>query len=644
MAAPKKTGPKRPKPEEKGRLVHLGILVVLFGILGTLIYVYYNQRKMQVSAIGGPVAILSNDAPGEAEGRLYKFDRFGFLWGKVPKRTYEFAKDTGAYSNIEPEDYLGSEKCATCHKENYEAWSKHPHRFMNAKATSDRVMGDFSGRAVFSYLGGQGRFWREGDNYLMSAERGSVRRRWIIHRTIGSRYFQYYVGVQTAGPEPTGDERYTTDHVLPFGFWLTKQQWVPTVHINDTRTESGDDPKHNPYEDFYFAGYDRSCSQCHTTLPMSEWLLRSPDVVGKYTPYLMTMGLSDYLLKQRQLPEAKTPDKLNNEQVNEVMKALVENKLEARIWRLGIECESCHNGAREHAAHPEQVPPHFFPTSPFLQAKLPEKNPHGRTHENLNWTCARCHTGNRPEFPGQINTWNSVEFSDAARGSCYSKLECVNCHNPHKPTGLAWTQTPEQDDASCLKCHDKYKETLARKSHTHHAAGSEGDRCMNCHMPKINEGMDQLVRTHTIHSPTKRELIEQNGPNACNLCHLDKPIDWTLANLKDWYGKTYEKSMIARYYPERESSVGHGWLHHEFQATRLVAAATYGLQKRKESLPDLVSILDDSFLLNRQFGQMAVENVAGVELEKLGYRFTMSPEERKPVLPRVHAGRGITPK
>jgi len=40
---------------------------------------------------------------------------------------------------------------------------------------------------------------------------------------------------------------------------------------------------------------------------------------------------------------------------------------------------------------------------------------------------------------------------------------------------------------------------------------------MNCHMPKINEGINSLVRTHTIFSPTNPAMIEANRPNACNL-------------------------------------------------------------------------------------------------------------------------------
>src|SRR5262249_8960038 len=157
------------------------------------------------------------------------------------------------------------DRCAACHKDKYETWSRHPHRWMNAAAVPDHVKGDFSGGARLPYLGGVGRFWREGDTFHMAAERGPVRREFRIHRTIGSRSFQHHPAVRTTGPDPAAAPRSRVDHVLPFGYWLSRRQWVPTVHIGIDREEDADAPRLNPYEDFYFTDYDRRCSICHTT-------------------------------------------------------------------------------------------------------------------------------------------------------------------------------------------------------------------------------------------------------------------------------------------------------------------------------------------------------------------------------------------
>lgn len=604
------------------------VLVALFvsGGLG------FAGWRWQSRSVAPPAAV----EPAETgQPRFWEFgNQYIVWWGGIPAEVRQQAADTGRYSNIEPEDYVGASQCANCHADEYKRWAQHPHRWMNAAATADRVVGDFNNQRL-RYQGGIGRFWRDGEQFRMTAERGPVKREWRITRTIGSRYFQYYVGVQLAGPEPSTDARYRTDHVLPFGYWLTKRQWVITVHIRDDRADDVDDPKLNPYEDWCFADYDRNCSQCHTTLPAGDWLLRNPDETGRYSPYRLGLDLTAYLKKHKPDVATTTPERLSGEDVRDRLIGLIENRPPATIAHLGIVCEACHNGCKQHISDPEKVLPHFYPTSPLLAAELPATDPHGRTKENVNWICARCHNGGRPRFPGGMATWNSVEYSDAVQGACYSRLRCIDCHDPHKPTGLTWPHSADHDDNLCLKCHEGYRDATARRAHTHHAPGTDGDRCMNCHMPKINEGLDQVVRTHTIFSPTKSAVIEMNGPNACNLCHLDKPIDWTLDRLRDWYGRSYRDTEIARNYPYRTQPVGEGWLKHRFQATRLVAASAYGRQRKRETLPLLFDILNDKYVLNRQFGQLAVEAVSGQRLEPLGYSFLLSPAERAEVLPRL---------
>lgn len=139
-------------------------------------------------------------APASAKPRYVAFDRFGFWWGDVPELVRANSSPTGTFSNIEPQDYAGAAACRDCHAQQHQAWSDHPHRWMNAAATPDAALGAFSGQARLRYLGGEGRFWREGDHFRMAVERGPLRRVFPIRRTIGRRFFQYYVGVQTVGP------------------------------------------------------------------------------------------------------------------------------------------------------------------------------------------------------------------------------------------------------------------------------------------------------------------------------------------------------------------------------------------------------------------------------------------------------------
>lgn len=235
-----------------------------------------------------------------------------------------------------------------------------------------------------------------------------------------------------------------------------------------------------------------------------------------------------------------------------------------------------------------------------------------------------------------MSTWNSTEYSDALKGKCYSELTCIHCHDPHKPTGTQWSKSPEQDDVSCLKCHSNFNQPTARQQHTHHAPASSGDRCMNCHMPHINEGMQDVVRTHTIFSPTQADMIQQNQPNACNLCHLDKPIDWKLDQLKTWYGRTYDEQPIAKNYPKRGSAGGLRWLTQDHPATRLVAASAMARQGTKWAIPGILEMLDDEYVMNRHFSQLALEKLLDKKLnEEFGYWYYATKDERSDPIERI---------
>jgi predicted CXXCH cytochrome family protein len=235
-----------------------------------------------------------------------------------------------------------------------------------------------------------------------------------------------------------------------------------------------------------------------------------------------------------------------------------------------------------------------------------------------------------------------VEYSDAMRGSCYLQLRCIDCHSPHRALGSKWAASGEQDDAVCLKCHEKYRDAPQRLAHTHHSAGSEGARCLSCHMPRINEGLQDVVRTHMIYSPTRADMIHANHPNACNLCHTDRPIDWTLDYLKQWYGHGYDDGKIAAHYPDRKRPVALGWLKSDNPAVRLVAADALTRQGDRKALPQLFDALDDPYLVNRQFTAMGVQRMLKLRLADFGYRFYLTADERRQALARLRE-KQITP-
>jgi hypothetical protein len=155
---------------------------------------------------------------------------------------------------------------------------------------------------------------------------------------------------------------------------------------------------------------------------------------------------------------------------------------------------------------------------------------------------------------------NGLLASPCAQGGEFS---CLSCHQLH-PKNLdaagkrAWANgqlKPGMDgDAACLQCHAKMKTEIA--AHSHHAADSEGSRCQNCHMPHTTYGLLRGIRSHQVSSPTVAESLQHGRPNACNLCHLDRPLAWTAEKLTAWYRQPVPALSV----DDREIAAGVRWL------------------------------------------------------------------------------------
>jgi predicted CXXCH cytochrome family protein len=521
---------------------------------------------------------------------------------------------------------------------------------MNALADPSTVKGDFSGEAILNYRGGIAHFYRQGEEYRMRLNRDDVTRIYRISQTIGSRFYQYYVGTLISGSGSQSGARSEIDHVLPFGYWLDEKQWVPVVHVHEARQGNVVDYDDNlpsevradPFSKLTTSLPDFTpyffCNHCHTTFPLGDQLVRNAHTVGRHLPIELHVDVLQYLHEAHPVIGEQVAAAImspNPAQPIEFLRRDMKS-LDARehAVNLGISCEACHLGSREHAKGILKKP-YFFARSKHLYIGANSEMSFGRTHQNMNWMCSRCHTGSRPLLAGGMATWNSTEYTDATRGSCYSQLNCVDCHNPHKATGPKWELSPDHDDRLCLKCHQQFQSADSRKAHTHHPAGTAGDRCMNCHMPRINEGLQDVVRTHMIFSPTNREMIEANHPNACNQCHVKDSIKWTQKHLKEWYGSTYDPNAIARNYPNLKTSVVLGWLASDNHSVRLIAADVLGRTNSRWALKHLIDALDDPMLLNRQFAGRSLESMMGIRLDEFGYRFFMGRDERSIHLERI---------
>lgn len=628
-------------PRRRRWLMLIGLTLLIGGAVVLIIGIFLAGLPDSTGDVDGRKLVFRNQSqlakipPWSPESS--QIPRILVWWDDIPDVVKSATHQPGhTSSNIHPDDYTGPEACRKCHRKNYDSWSHHPHRWMNALADESTVVGDFSGTSI-SYLGGEATFFKENGEYRMRLER-EVSRTYAIHETIGSRFFQYYIGREIDGPAPTkqsADPR-ELNHVLPLGYWIDPGEWVPIVNVAQEEAPDGQrmDPFNANSYQANFAHYADACDQCHTTSPLGDLLSGNANQLGREVPVDIHWAVSDYLEEERPEWLPLRHRSLPDEEATALLNSLDAIPASEHVVTLGISCEACHLGCREHSENPKILPA-FFPQSPHLHAGSPEQPvDSGRTHDNVNWACGRCHSGDRPQYAGGMATWNSTEYSDAMRGSCYSELKCTDCHNPHQATGHQWSSTPAEDDARCIKCHQKYASEESQAAHSHHPPGSEGSRCMNCHMPRINEGLQDIVRTHTIFSPTNSAMIHANHPNACNQCHTDKSIDWTIGFLEEWYGSYFDDDTLNNHYADRTESAALAWLHSENDAVRKVGAdslfRTRSRWNQETSIQDaLINALDDPYLINRQFARRGFENMLSVQLQDFGYRFFMTPEERK---------------
>ena len=229
-------------------------------------------------------------------------------------------------------------------------------------------------------------------------------------------------------------------------------------------------------------------------------------------------------------------------------------------WNVG--CEKCHGPGSAHVAQPS-------PTTIINPARLDPVH--------ASDTCIQCHSQGRPlknPIEGRYYDW-PVGFQVGQNLADYWKLEdhklgetsfthfpdgtahknrmqgndfvtsvmftrgvaCFSCHDVHGTGNNADLIKPAQ--VLCLECHSPrspngpHEATI--EQHTHHKAGSSGDQCIGCHMPKIETTIaDVNVRAHTFKFIPPETTDTLKMPNSCNSCHTDKSVQWARDALKSW--------------------------------------------------------------------------------------------------------------
>jgi predicted CXXCH cytochrome family protein len=224
---------------------------------------------------------------------------------------------------------------------------------------------------------------------------------------------------------------------------------------------------------------------------------------------------------------------------------------------------------------------------------------------------------------------NSSEALDLLAGACAPAIKCTDCHDPHTAGPGPGAPDATRAIAACAGCHDDLP-----ADHSRHA----GVTCLDCHMPRIVEGVSAFVRSHRISSPTDPAMLEVGAPNACNLCHLDRSIRWTLDALATGWGVRLHAApgWLSAYGGDLDAPVGPSWLGGATGAVRITAAAAYARSPLgPAALPRLLAVLDDPVAYDRMFLLFAIEDLLGRALRRDEYDPLAPPARRAAQIPRL---------
>jgi Tfp pilus assembly protein PilF len=428
--------------------------------------------------------------------------------------------------------YAGSQACAGCHKEAYEAWGGSDHAVAMQHADAQNVQADFE-NSKFTYAGNTSTFFKRDGKFFVNTDGPDGKLRdYEIKHTFGVRPLQQFLIEMPGGrfqalsiawdarPKERGGQRWF--HLYP------QEDITHTDELHWTR------PAHN---------WNFMCADCHSTDLRKNYDAASDSFKTRWAE--ISVGCeachgpgSDHVswAKSQSLPlqkggqggfEPKKKIPLNPPfskgenknlgftvrfderrgvtwNLNETTGNAVRSQ--ARTTEREIEvCAQCH-------ARRGQVAGGYAPGKPFLDHYRPAfltsplYHPDGQQRD-------------------EVYTWGSFLQSKMHA----SGVTCSDCHEPHSGKLRA------EGNTLCASCHPSG--TYDTPEHHHHKNGGAGAACVSCHMPATTYMAVDPRHDHSLRVPRPDQSVQLGTPNACNACHRDRDARWAAAQIQKWHGR-----------------------------------------------------------------------------------------------------------
>ncbi|MBS9463490.1 tetratricopeptide repeat protein [Flagellimonas sp. 389] len=399
----------------------------------------------------------------------------------LPKNIHNVFLST---KSIPDSNFLGSESCKECHKEQFEKWTDSHHDKAMQKADRETVLAGFKGEA-FKSQGITSRFYEKDGDFFVNTEgpNGNYHDYKIVY-TFGIAPLQQYIVQFPDGRYQCLRTAWDTENRR----WFDLYPDFKVIHSEWLHWSRGG------------LNWNNMCADCHST-----------NIRKNYNEHKRAYN-TKFAIINVSCEACHGPGKKHVNEVRSLGSAYVSHNGET-MWMssettpkgLVDECARCH-------MRREQISEGYNFTGTMLDHYFPQLLEYPIYHPD-----------------GQILDEDYVYGSFIQSKMYQNNVSCNNCHDSHS------LKLKFEGNKLCLQCHvpEKYDTAL----HHFHETGNQGAKCIGCHMPgKIYMGND-FRRDHSFRVPRPDLSIAYNTPNACTQCHTDKDDQWAWEVFKRQFGK-----------------------------------------------------------------------------------------------------------
>jgi hypothetical protein len=532
--------------------------------------------------------------------------------------------------------YVSSNACKECHPQQHSSWSHSYHRTMTQFATPEVITADMDNTEV-KVAGHHYRFSHRGETCwveLDDPDDSDKRIERPIVMTTGSHHMQVYW-------YPAGGSRALGQ--VPLVFLHEIQRWIPrdSAFLVPPDAPPGSET----------ARWNETCIACHTTHPQSR-----PLGEQEWDSHVAEMGISceachgpgDAHIQWRR---NQTLIDLDSETVDDPMKS----PAHMPHTRGSEVCGQCHGITTARNPTELQVAKargySYRPGDDLAKSRVVVRNTRASLAHIARYLGAEAvdsYMRDRFWSDGMVRI-SGREFNGLIDSPCFQrgKLSCISCHAMH----MAEDDPRDVDDwandmlhpgmtgnRACLQCH---KTGNYGPNHTHHEASSSGSVCYNCHMPHTTYGLLKAIRSHQISSPNAGSRIATGRPLACNLCHLDRTLQWSADHLEEWFDikppkftadqKTVADSILLSMTGDAGQRALAAW-HMGWKDAQAASGDNW-------QAPFLAYLLDDPYDAVRFIAQRSLQTLPGFAdfKRETKYDFVLKPSARPIFRDRIHS-------